>query len=101
MPISPSSEPIRIGTRGSALALRQVELGIEALRADDPAIGIEIVTIRTGGDDVSAGPLWRDDVPGFFTAEIEQSLVRCDIDIAVHSLKDLPVELWAKTELGA
>ena len=96
-----SSEPIRIGTRGSALARRQVALVIDALQADDPAVTTEIVTIRTGGDDVQAGPLWRDDVPGFFTAEIEQSLVRGDVDVAVHSLKDLPVELWAETEIGA
>jgi hydroxymethylbilane synthase len=101
MSVSPPSEPLRVGTRASALALRQVEIVLEALRADDPAIATEIVTIRTGGDDLSAGPQWRDDVPGFFTAEIEQSLVRGDVDLAVHSLKDLPVELWSETELAA
>lgn len=91
---------LRLGTRGSALALRQAHLVREAL-ARVGHVASEIVVVRTAGDDIAAGPRWRDDTPGLFTTEIEQALDRRDVDVAVHSLKDLPTVVWSGTVIAA
>jgi hydroxymethylbilane synthase len=91
---------VRLGTRGSALALRQAHMVLEAL-ARLGHIAAEIVVVRTAGDDIAAGPRWRDDTPGLFTTEIEQALDRRDVDVAVHSLKDLPTVVWSGTVIAA
>lgn len=84
---------LRIGTRGSALALIQARLVGEALTVAHPGITIEEVIIKTEGDKNFA-PIPLDTVgKAWFTAEIDQALARRDIDLAVHSLKDLPLEL--------
>ncbi|HKY87551.1 MAG TPA: hydroxymethylbilane synthase, partial [Pseudorhodoplanes sp.] len=82
---------LRIGTRGSPLALTQANMVRDALVAaqnGDPA-GIEIVTIRTSGDRIQDRPLADSGGKGLFTKEIEDALLSGDIDLAVHSAKDL------------
>ena len=88
--------PLRIGTRGSPMALRQTALVADRLTAAHPdlaAIGaIEIVTIRTTGDRVLDRLLDEIGGKGLFAKEIEEALLARHIDLAVHSLKDL--ETW-------
>jgi hydroxymethylbilane synthase len=81
---------LRIGTRGSALARRQVELTIEAIKQAAPETEIEVVVVQTEGDrrlDVSLEVVGGQ---GVFVKEIEQRLLDHEIDLAVHSLKDMP-----------
>lgn len=98
--MSAGSPKLRLGTRGSTLALRQAHLVLEALARVGHSEA-EIVVVRTAGDDIAAGPRWRDDTPGLFTTEIEQALDRRDVDVAVHSLKDLPTVVWSGTVIAA
>jgi hydroxymethylbilane synthase len=79
-------DTVRIGTRGSALALAQARATAACLR--QAGVNSEIITIRTTGDRrTEIGP---DSPIGMFVREIEQALVRGDVDLAVHSMKDLP-----------
>ena len=90
----PSSDrPLRIGTRGSALALAQAHETRDRLAAahDLPADAFEIVVIKTTGDRVLDRPLREIGGKGLFTREIEDALLDGRIDIAVHSMKDMPV----------
>jgi hydroxymethylbilane synthase len=80
-----------VGTRGSRLALRQTERVLEALRLANPEARFEVRTIRTEGDRSSA-PLTSFSRRGIFATEIEYALLKSEIDIAVHSLKDLSNE---------
>lgn len=80
-----------LGTRGSQLALRQTEIALEALRAANPGATFEKRTIQTEGDR-SAASLNEIGGRGVFVIEIERALLAGEIDIAVHSLKDLPSE---------
>ncbi len=84
---------IRIGTRGSQLALFQANAVAEYLRANHPEVTAEIVKIKTTGDKILDSPLSKIGDKGLFTKEIEKSLLDKEIDCAVHSLKDLPTEL--------
>ena len=84
---------LRFGTRGSKLALRQTALATEAFRAAHPSISVEIVRIKTQGDTRQNRPLSEVGGSGFFTKELEQALLSNTIDVAVHSLKDLPAQL--------
>jgi hydroxymethylbilane synthase len=88
--------PLRIGTRGSPMALQQTALVAGALAAAHPALAapgtIEIVTIRTTGDWIQHRLLGEIGGKGLFAKEIEEALVVGSIDLAVHSLKDL--ETW-------
>ena len=90
------SHPLRIGTRGSPMALRQTALvrdGLLAAHPDLAAAGaVEIVTIRTTGDRVQDRLLAEIGGKGLFAKEIEEALIAGHIDLAVHSLKDL--ETW-------
>jgi hydroxymethylbilane synthase len=81
---------IRIGARGSALSLRQVELVADLLHAAHPGVAVETVVISTKGDRVLDSPLPVIGGKGVFTEEIEAALLDGRIDLAVHSLKDLP-----------
>ncbi|SDW77012.1 hydroxymethylbilane synthase [Paracoccus sanguinis] len=85
--------PLRIGTRGSALALAQAHETRERLAAAHglPANAFEIVVIKTTGDRVLDRPLREIGGKGLFTREIEDALLDARIDIAVHSMKDMPV----------
>ncbi|MFQ5680564.1 MAG: hydroxymethylbilane synthase [Candidatus Omnitrophota bacterium] len=82
-----------IGSRGSRLALAQAEIARGALRAHYPDLAIEIKTITTIGDRLSLAAAWDSSDKGVFVKELEQALLRGGIDIAVHSMKDVPVEL--------
>lgn len=84
---------IRIGTRGSRLALKQAALVQEALLQADSRIGTELVVLHTRGDKIQDKPLSEIGEKGVFASEFEQALLREEIDIAVHSAKDLPMSL--------
>ncbi|MDR5651572.1 hydroxymethylbilane synthase [Ruixingdingia sedimenti] len=85
--------PLRIGTRGSPLALAQAHETRDRLMAAHglPAEAFEIVVIKTTGDRVLDRPLKDIGGKGLFTKEIEDALLDGSIDIAVHSMKDMPV----------
>lgn len=89
--------PFKIGTRKSPLARAQAELVASALRRHHPALGgdgaIEIVSISTSGDKMLESALSEAGGKGLFTKEIEEALLRGDIDCAVHSMKDVPTIL--------
>ena len=86
--------PFRIGTRGSPLALAQAHETRQRLSEafDLPEDAFEIVVIKTTGDRVLDRPLKEIGGKGLFTREIEEAMLAEDIDIAVHSMKDMPVE---------
>jgi hydroxymethylbilane synthase len=92
---STETSPLRIGTRGSPLALAQAhELqGRLAATLAVSASAIEIVIIKTTGDTIQDRPLSESGGKGLFTKELDLALMRGDIDIAVHSSKDLPTIL--------
>ena len=81
---------LRLGTRGSQLALAQARLVAHRLEAAAPGLAVELVTIATAGDRDQATPLAAGERPGWFTTAIQEALQRGEVDIAVHSLKDLP-----------
>ncbi|HOC68074.1 MAG TPA: hydroxymethylbilane synthase, partial [Candidatus Hydrogenedentes bacterium] len=83
---------IVFGTRGSALALAQTQHIITKCAAYVPELEAEIKIIKTTGDQLSQAPLSEIGGLGAFTREIEQALQSGRIDVAVHSLKDLPIE---------
>jgi hydroxymethylbilane synthase len=86
------SSPLRLGTRGSPLALWQANHVATLLRAAVPDLSIELVEIETAGDQVRDVPLSVIGGEGVFTKEIQRALLDCRVDVAVHSLKDLPTE---------
>jgi hydroxymethylbilane synthase len=83
---------LRIGTRGSALALWQSRHVAGLLTRHLPGLEVELVEITSLGDRVTDVPLSHVEGTGFFTASIEQALIAGEVDVAVHSFKDLPVE---------
>ncbi len=83
---------IRIGTRGSKLALVQAE-SIRKAIYEKHKIDCALVKIKTTGDKILDSPLAKIGGKGLFVKEIEEALLRKEIDIAVHSMKDVPVEL--------
>lgn len=88
-----TAQPLRIGTRGSPLALAQAHQVRDRLAESHPEIPApEICIIKTSGDQVTDRPLADLGGKGLFTKEIEQALLAGDIDVAVHSMKD--VETW-------
>jgi hydroxymethylbilane synthase len=82
---------IRIGTRGSALALWQARFVAASLRTRRPHAQIDLVEIASTGDRVADVPLANVEGTGFFTATLERALLDGRVDVAVHSYKDLPV----------
>lgn len=98
------SRPVRIGTRGSAMALRQTaqvrDLLTAAHREFAAAGAVEIVTIRTTGDRVQDRPLAEIGGKGLFAKEIDAALLAGEIDLAVHSLKDLETTLPGGIAIG-
>ncbi len=90
---------IRIGSRGSQLALWQANHMADALRAKGQEVGIEI--IRTTGDRMQEITFAQVGTKGMFTKEIEEALIEGRIDLAVHSLKDLPTEIAPEFVLAA
>ncbi len=92
---------IKIGTRGSQLALFQTNLVAEFLRKNNPQIEVETMTIKTTGDKILDSPLSKIGDKGLFTKEIEKAILEGEIDCAVHSLKDLPTVLPAGLKIIA
>jgi len=92
---------LRIGTRASALALWQAREVAAHIAAQPDAPVVELVHIRTSGDAESERPLWQVRGQAFFTREIDRALLDKEVDVAVHSLKDLPTQLDAGLELAA
>ena len=86
---------LRVGTRKSLLSARQTELALAALAKVHPALETEIVPFHTRGDLILDKPLWAisNEGKGVFASEFEEMLLRDEIDIAIHSGKDLPVLL--------
>jgi hydroxymethylbilane synthase len=84
---------LRIGTRGSALAIQQTQIAVDALHAAWPDLSVDIVQIRTTGDRIQDVPLAKIGDKGLFVKEIEEALLDGRIDWAVHSVKDLPSQL--------
>lgn len=94
--------PIKIGTRGSALALAQANLIAAQCRAAFPALTFELQIIKTTGDKLQTASMAQGDLPkGLFTKELEVALLDGRVDLCVHSLKDLPTELPPGLVLGA
>src|SRR5689334_12496330 len=93
-------KPIRIGTRSSALALAQTEWVKRALEQRYPELGVDVVRIKTSGDRFLTSP-----IPaigkGIFVKEIEEALLEKKIDLAVHSMKDLPTAATAGLAIAA
>src|SRR3954453_15193879 len=89
---------LRIGSRGSQLALWQANHVAELLRAKGHEVSIEI--IKTTGDKITEVALAKVGTKGMFTKEIEEALIEKRVDLAVHSLKDLPTELAPEFEIG-
>lgn len=92
---------LKIGTRKSKLSLRQTELAMAALRAAHPEMEAEWIPMRTRGDLILNQPLWMlgNSGKGVFSTEFEQMLLRDEIDLAIHSGKDLPLFLAEGLEI--
>lgn len=84
---------IRIGTRGSRLALEQTEQVIGVLKKKYPELNMEKVILHTKGDKILDKPLVDFGGKGVFITEFEEALQQREIDLAVHSAKDMPMEL--------
>src|ERR1043166_3880885 len=98
----PPLQKIVLGSRGSELARTQTALVVAALKKSWPQVEIVTEIISTRGDTGSAEPLsLRAGRKGLFTGEIERALAAREIDLAVHSAKDLPSEMTAGLALGA
>ncbi|HEV7988036.1 MAG TPA: hydroxymethylbilane synthase [Candidatus Binataceae bacterium] len=92
---------LRIGSRPSPLALAQAELVRHKLAALVPSVSIEIVAIRTTGDRMATAALAQVGGKGLFIKELEQALAKGRIDLAVHSMKDLPAQLTSGFRIAA
>src|SRR5262249_19636606 len=97
----PMTRPLRIGTRGSPLALWQANHVADRLRAAAPDRAVELVIIQTQGDRVPDRPLAQFGGDGLFTKAIQDALLDGQADVAVHSLKDLPTAPVAGLTLAA
>jgi hydroxymethylbilane synthase len=84
---------IKIGTRGSKLALAQSSMIGEIIKKQHPDINVEMIVIKTKGDKIIDSPLSKIGGKGLFVKEIEEALLENRVDIAVHSIKDVPAEL--------
>jgi hydroxymethylbilane synthase len=92
---------IRIGTRGSKLALWQANWVGEALGRLHPGLSVELSVIKTSGDKILDVPLAKVGGKGLFVKEIEQALMDGEIDLAVHSMKDMPGDIPEPLAIGA
>lgn len=84
---------IRIGSRDSILAVRQAELIRDRISQEHPELDIRIITMKTTGDKILDKSLAAIGGKGLFVKELDRALLDGRIDIAVHSLKDVPMEL--------
>ena len=96
-----SGQPLRIGTRGSHLARWQSGWVADQLRQAHPGLVVDLIEIKTHGDRDRNSPLSVIGGSGLFTKEIQRALLDRTVEVAVHSLKDLPTEPVAGLTLGA
>lgn len=94
-------DKIRIGTRGSRLALLQANWVKERLVETHPDLLITLMKIKTSGDKIQDAPLAKIGGKGLFVKEIEEALIQRRIDLAVHSIKDVPIEFPKGLHLSA
>ena len=92
---------LKIGTRGSKLALWQANWVKSALNTRHPFLSVELVIIKTKGDKILDVPLAKVGGKGLFVKEIEEALLNGRIDLAVHSMKDMPSEIPKGLCIGA
>jgi hydroxymethylbilane synthase len=92
---------LRIATRRSALALWQTEHVAAQLRAAHPRLAIDLVPLSTRGDEILDRSLASVGGKGLFLKELEEAMLRGEADCAVHSLKDVPMELEGPFALPA
>ncbi len=92
---------LKVGTRGSPLALAQAGWVAEALQQQFPGLSVTLTRIKTSGDKFTDVPLAKIGGKGLFVKEIEGALLEGRIDLAVHSLKDLPAQLPQGLVIGA
>ena len=92
---------LRIGTRGSQLALSQANWVKEKLVKAHPDLSVMLIKIKTTGDKIQDAPLAKIGGKGLFVKEIEEALIHRRIDLAVHSIKDVPTELPEGLHLSA
>jgi len=95
-----SKTPLRIATRKSPLALWQAEYVRDRLIAAHPGLEVELVRMTTQGDKILDSPLAKVGGKGLFVKELEEGLLSGHADLAVHSMKDVPVELPAGLHLA-
>lgn len=91
--MNPHKTHLKIGTRGSRLALWQAEWVKAALEAEHPGLSVALEIIKTKGDKILDVPLAAVGGKGLFVKEIETALMEGGIDLAVHSMKDMPAEI--------
>ncbi len=91
---------LRIGTRGSKLALVQSEWVKKEVQSRYREVRVELVKIKTKGDKILDAPLSKVGGKGLFVKEIEEALLEGDVDLAVHSMKDVPAELQKGLKLS-
>jgi len=92
---------IRIGTRGSTLALAQANWVKQRLEQENAELEVNLHIIKTSGDRFFEAPVQSIGGKGIFVKEIEDALLKNEIDLAIHSMKDLPTELPAGLTIGA
>ena len=92
---------ILVGSRGSRLALIQTESVLAQMKETRPELEFSLVRIRTRGDRMWGVPLDRLPTVGAFVKDLEEALLAGQIDMAVHSLKDLPTEIPSGLSLAA
>jgi hydroxymethylbilane synthase len=95
-----SRRPLKIGTRGSQLALWQANWVKSELEKACPACTVELAVIKTRGDKILDVPLAKVGGKGLFVKEIEEALLAGDVDVAVHSMKDMPADLPTGLVIG-
>jgi hydroxymethylbilane synthase len=96
-----TSQELRIGTRGSQLAIYQANWVKEKLVRAHPHLKVTLIKIKTMGDKLQDAPLAKIGGKGLFVKEIEEALMQRGIDLAVHSIKDVPTELPKGLHLSA
>lgn len=92
---------VKIGTRGSALALVQAKMTAKKIENADTSVKAELIIVKTQGDKNQTSPLDTFGGKAVFVDEFEQMLLNGEIDIAVHSAKDMPTSLPKGLEIGA
>ena len=92
---------LRVGTRKSQLSRKQTDMAIAALKKAHPELDVEIIPFQTRGDTILDKPLWElsNKGKGVFASEFEEMILRDEIDLAIHSGKDLPIFLAEGLEI--